>query len=86
MTTILLWLFSLLFNYHPDSYNLTIDVYTTSGLVRGQIINSWLNVPLNVTVRQFRGIPYAEPPVGKLRFAKPQPIATPLRVSKQLLK
>ncbi|CAG2169356.1 unnamed protein product [Oppiella nova] len=49
------------------------DVKTTSGVVRGQTIQV-----LNTNVYQFLGIPYAEPPVGALRFAKPQPIEKPL--------
>ncbi|CAG2114980.1 unnamed protein product, partial [Medioppia subpectinata] len=49
-----------------------IDVKTTSGVVRGQTIDV-----LNVSIDQFLGIPYAEPPVGRLRFAKPEPIKTP---------
>ncbi|CAG2181320.1 unnamed protein product, partial [Oppiella nova] len=48
------------------------DVKTTSGVVRGQTIQV-----LNTNVFQFLGIPYAEPPVGTLRFAKPQPIKKP---------
>ncbi|CAG2108782.1 unnamed protein product [Medioppia subpectinata] len=49
-----------------------IDVKTTSGIVRGQVIER-----LNTTLYQFQGIPYAEPPVGALRFAKPKPIQQP---------
>jgi carboxylesterase type B len=41
-------------------------VQTTSGEVHGFINES---APL---VRQFLGVPYAEPPVGKLRFAPPE--------------
>ena len=44
----------------------SIDVHTTSGVVRGLTIDV-----LNTSVDQFLGIPYAEPPVGALRFAKP---------------
>ena len=53
-----------------------VDVKTTSGVVRGQTIQV-----LNTTINEFLGIPYAEPPVGKLRFAKPEPIKTPIKVS-----
>ncbi|XP_054165718.1 acetylcholinesterase-like, partial [Oppia nitens] len=49
-----------------------IDIKTTSGVVRGQTIQV-----LNKQIDEFIGIPYAEPPVGKLRFAKPQPIIKP---------
>ncbi|CAG2121117.1 unnamed protein product, partial [Medioppia subpectinata] len=49
-----------------------IDIKTTSGVVRGQTIDV-----LGVSIDQFLSIPYAEPPVGKLRFAKPEPIKTP---------
>ncbi|XP_054165719.1 acetylcholinesterase-like, partial [Oppia nitens] len=49
-----------------------IDIKTTSGVVRGQTIQV-----LNKQIDEFIGIPFAEPPVGKLRFAKPQPILKP---------
>ncbi|CAG2173268.1 unnamed protein product, partial [Oppiella nova] len=51
-----------------------VDVKTTSGVVRGQTIQV-----LNQTINEFLGIPYAEPPIGKLRFAKPEPIKTPIK-------
>ncbi|CAG2106632.1 unnamed protein product, partial [Medioppia subpectinata] len=54
------------------TYSNCIDVKTTSGVVRGQTIDV-----LNVSIDQFLGIPYAKPPVGRLRFAKPEPIKTP---------
>ena len=54
----------------------TIDVNTTSGVVRGLTIDV-----LNTTIDQFLAIPYAEPPVGSLRFAKPEPIRGPSPVS-----
>ncbi|KAK4991545.1 hypothetical protein LTR50_001739 [Elasticomyces elasticus] len=44
-----------------------LTIQTTSGLVRGFINETAPNV------RQFLGIPYAEPPVGQLRFAPPKP-------------
>ncbi|CAG2166539.1 unnamed protein product, partial [Oppiella nova] len=50
-----------------------IDVKTTSGTVRGQTIDV-----LGKRVNVFTGIPYAEPPVGSLRFAKPKAIEKPL--------
>ncbi|KAL1423081.1 hypothetical protein MTO96_021463 [Rhipicephalus appendiculatus] len=43
-------------------------VSTTSGLVRGTIVHTTAG-----PARAFFGIPYAEPPVGDLRFRKPVP-------------
>ncbi|XP_005003514.1 cholinesterase isoform X2 [Cavia porcellus] len=46
-----------------------IIVTTKTGKVRG------MNLPvLGGTVTAFLGIPYAQPPVGRLRFKKPQPL------------
>ena len=56
-----------------------IQINTTSGAVKGLTINV-----LNRTVDQFSGIPYAEPPVGSLRFAKPKLISKPIEVSIEL--
>jgi para-nitrobenzyl esterase len=42
------------------------EVATVSGIVRGR----WEN-----GVAVFRGMPFAEPPVGRLRFAAPRPVA-----------
>ncbi len=53
----------------------SVDVKTSSGLVRGQTINA-----LNASIDEFIGIPYAIPPTGDLRFAKPKPIDKPLEV------
>ncbi|KAK2598765.1 hypothetical protein N8I77_012153 [Diaporthe amygdali] len=47
--------------------NASLSVQSTGGLVRG-VIDSQLP-----SVRQFLGIPYAQPPIGDLRFAAPQP-------------
>ena len=52
-----------------------VKVRTTSGVVLGQTLNV-----LNQRVNQFLGIPYAEPPIGDLRFAKPEPIIKPFPV------
>jgi len=49
----------------PSDPALAPEVRTTSGLLRG----SW-QAGLGV----FRGIPYAEPPVGALRFGEPRPV------------
>ena len=53
----------------------SIGVNTTSGVVRGLTINV-----LNTSVDQFLNIPYTEPPVRDLRFAKPQPLKAPKKV------
>ena len=52
-----------------------VDVKTSSGVVRGQTIEV-----LNRSIDQFLGIPYAEPPIGELRFDKPKPIRKPRKV------
>ncbi|CAG2106494.1 unnamed protein product, partial [Medioppia subpectinata] len=51
-----------------------MDVNTTSGVVRGLKLQV-----LNKTVNQFLNIPFAEPPVGSLRFAPPVPLKQPLK-------
>ena len=45
-------------------------VQTESGAVIGKVEN----LPHGKSVHEYLGIPYAEPPVGKLRFAAPKPI------------
>ena len=54
-------------------------VQTTSGTVKGLTLNV-----LNRSIDQFLGIPFAEPPFGSLRFAKPKPIFKPIEVSIEL--
>ena len=56
-----------------------VDVKTSSGLVRGHTIRV-----LNQSIDEFLGIPFAEPPIGDLRFAKPKPIDKPFAVSREL--
>ncbi|CAG2111533.1 unnamed protein product, partial [Medioppia subpectinata] len=48
------------------------DPFHETWVVRGRTLHV-----LDTNVDQFLGIPYAEPPVGKLRFAKPEPISKP---------
>ncbi|KAG5684252.1 hypothetical protein PVAND_013488 [Polypedilum vanderplanki] len=43
-------------------------VETTGGNIRGEIINN-----LGISYYSFKGIPYAEPPIGQLRFQAPVP-------------
>ena len=50
--------------------NLSPVVHTESGTVVGKIEN----LPYGKSEHKYLGIPYAEPPVGKLRFAAPKPI------------
>ncbi|CAG2168636.1 unnamed protein product [Oppiella nova] len=50
----------------------SVVVNTSSGGVRGQTLNV-----VNHKINQFLNIPYAEPPVGPLRFSPPQPLQTP---------
>ena len=51
----------------PLGADAPLEVRTTHGPVRGYY---------NGSARAFLGIPYAAPPVGALRFRKPQPPAT----------
>ena len=53
----------------------TIEVNTTSGRVKGTTERV-----LNKTVNEFFNIPYAEPPVGALRFQRPVPLKQPKQV------
>ncbi|XP_075530980.1 acetylcholinesterase-like [Dermacentor variabilis] len=50
--------------------DLHVERQTAEGRVRGNIVRS-----LGKIVEEYRGIPFAEPPVGKLRFRPPQPKA-----------
>ena len=45
-------------------------VLTSLGKIKGRITQTRQEKP----IFSFRGIPYAEPPVGNLRFAAPQPV------------
>lgn len=48
-----------------------LTVSTTSGLIHGKIDSKLPNV------RQFLGIPYAQPPIGDLRWSAPQSLSQP---------
>ena len=52
-----------------------VYVRTTSGLVKGTTVEVF-----GQELNQFLGIPFAEPPVGDLRFAKPKPLRKPIKV------
>jgi carboxylesterase type B len=56
----------------PDAESI---VYTASGPVQGLVTDEY---------RLFQGIPYAEPPVGDLRWHSPQPVA-PWTEARQLV-
>ena len=47
-----------------------LKVQTESGAVVGKIET----LPIGKSVHEYLGIPYAEPPVGELRFAAPKPV------------
>ena len=55
------------------SYSYKIDIVTDVGVVRGQTEKVNVRGKL-VDVYSFKGIPYAIPPVGKLRFMNPVPL------------
>ncbi|XP_026319308.1 carboxylesterase 1F-like [Hyposmocoma kahamanoa] len=47
-----------------------VQVEVTEGILEGETINN----PFGGTYHSFKGIPFAEPPVGDLRFKAPQPL------------
>ncbi|KAM5291822.1 LOW QUALITY PROTEIN: cholinesterase [Ctenodactylus gundi] len=64
-----LWLLLLSMFFGNSNTEENIIITTKSGKVRGR------NLPvLGGSVTAFLGIPYAQPPLGKLRFKKPQPV------------
>ncbi|KAL1492311.1 hypothetical protein ABEB36_012784 [Hypothenemus hampei] len=54
-------------NFFASGYNELVSVQ--QGIVRGRLITT----STNKTFRAFQGIPYAEPPLGSLRFQAPIP-------------
>ena len=54
----------------PDDSQHAPVVQTESGDVVGKIET----LPFGKSVYEYLGIPYAEPPVGELRFAAPKPV------------
>jgi len=67
---VFLWLQILFFSSClAEDDNLVVQ--TSNGLLRGKLATT-----RNIQVRQFLGIPYAEAPVGQLRFAKPKPFGS----------
>jgi len=52
----------------PPAPNDQLTISTSSGRLHGKIEKS------NPNVRQFLGIPFAQPPLGDLRFAPPKPL------------
>lgn len=53
-----------------ESFDVTPIVYTTSGRLQGL---SFIR-PDGLTINEFRGVPYAQPPTGDRRFKKPVPV------------
>ena len=47
----------------------SVTLKTKKGFIQGETV-LYNNTPINV----FKGIPFAKPPVGPLRFRKPEPI------------
>lgn len=59
----------LAFNLTATAEDMHVERETTEGRVRGKVVHVLDNEP----VEEYVGIPYAEPPVDKLRFRPPQP-------------
>ena len=63
------FLILLIISVKSDEQNI-ISIRLKNGLINGRVETSVDGKQLNV----FRGIPYAEPPVGPLRFKRPLPL------------
>lgn len=55
------------YSYNPYPKQYTEDVFIKQGILRGVIQETRINGVFN-SVRVYKGIPYAAPPVGSLRF------------------
>lgn len=58
-----------IYGHGPSRNDLTVS--TSSGQIHGKIDPAYPNT------RQFLGLPYAESPIGDLRWAPPQPLSQP---------
>lgn len=67
MANVLYMLLSLAIFTSAQDIQLTKEIQTTTGPIKGQ-------VSLLYGQKEYLGIPYAEPPLGELRFANPVPI------------
>lgn len=64
LTTVLFIIFSSARAHDNKKYNDNPIVNTPSGRLKGSLLYSWTNK----RIYSFRGVPFAEPPVGNLRF------------------
>ena len=67
-------LYCLLIHGSRTEPDVTVAVETYSGRVRG-VIKEWRGQDGSGTYYSFRGIPYAQPPVGDLVWRDPQPVS-----------
>jgi para-nitrobenzyl esterase len=69
MTKYIFLLFAVIYSINGDDFSPELLINTSSlGLIQGEIN------PLVNNVRQFIGIPFAQPPIGTLRFKPPKPL------------
>ncbi|KAE8748920.1 Carboxyl/Cholinesterase 23 [Frankliniella occidentalis] len=58
----------------PDQDEEVKSSYPEVTVAEGRLLGQWVDIPgSDVSYASFRGIPYAEPPLGPLRFKPPQP-------------